>query len=140
MKWLAASRFMDWLGISIAGLLSALAYIFGGQRDLIAALVIFMVIDYLTGVWAAYESKRLCSQIMFRGIVHKTLRFALVAMAVQLDRLMSMNPPLLTIIVIWFLIANEGLSAIENLARAGVPIPERLRSALIGLRTTAEDG
>lgn len=124
---------MDWK----AGLKAVIAtigtvgnYLFGGWDSMLLALVALVAIDYITGVAAAYVRRELSSDVGARGIVKKVGFFALVAIGHILDQTGGFDEPVLRTAVIWFLIANEGLSAVENLAAIGVPIPDAIRAAL----------
>ena len=62
-----------------------------------------------------------------------------VLMAAMLDRALGTDSPIFRSMVIWFYIANEGLSILENLAVAGVPFPRRFRQALEQLRSRNDE-
>lgn len=128
---------MDWQAVLktlVAGLGTAFTYLFGGWDAALVALVVFVVLDYIAGVMAAYFEKRLDSSVGLRGIAKKLGMFVLVVVAAILDRSAGLESPMLRTLVIWFLVANEGLSIIENLAVLDVPIPKPLRDALERLR------
>ena len=97
-------------------------------------LIAFIVIDYLSGVVAAFVCKRLDSAIGARGIAKKVGFLVLVAVAHLLDQVAGLGAPVLKTATIWFLIANEGISITENLGEIGVPIPKTLQDALRRLR------
>ena len=105
--------------------------ILGGWDGFLLCLTAFVVIEYLTGVLAAAQQQRLSSAQGFRGILRKILIFIVVAMGHLLDTTLlgGAGAPLRSA-MIFFYIANEGLSIIENLAALGVPIPKRLKQVL----------
>jgi toxin secretion/phage lysis holin len=105
-------------------------YLFGGWDAILQALVILVLIDYLTGVMAAYFEKTLNSEVGFKGIVKKICIFLMVAMAQTLDVTAGLGEPWIRTCVIMFFVANESLSALENMGRLGVPLPEPLLAAL----------
>ncbi|WP_051650221.1 phage holin family protein [Selenomonas sp. AB3002] len=107
-----------------------IAYLFGGWSASLEALVVAMAIDYLTGVLAAYINPhlKLDSRIGFKGIGKKLMILALVSLAHFLDR--ATGQEIISLIVTWFYFGNEGLSIIENAAKAGVPVPEKLKESL----------
>jgi len=111
-----------------------LHFLFGGWSAPLQILVAFIVIDYLSGVVAAFVGKRLDSSVGSRGIAKKVGFLVLVAVAHLLDQIAGLGAPVLKTATIWFLIANEGISITENLGEIGVPIPDRLRQALAVLR------
>ena len=105
-------------------------YLFGGWDSILRALILLVVIDYLTGVLAAYFEKSLNSEIGYRGSVKKLCIFFMVAIAQTLDLSAGLGDPWIRTYVIMFFIANESLSALENMGRMGVPLPEPLMAAL----------
>ena len=96
-------------------------------------LVIIIVLDYITGVIAACCRRELNSYIGLRGIAKKVGMLCLVVLAQQIDVLTG-TQGIVRIAVIWFLVANDGLSVLENLAETGLKIPEWLINALEGLK------
>ena len=107
-----------------------ITYLFGGLTSPLEALLVAMAIDYATGVLAAYINPhlKLDSRIGFRGIGKKLMILALVSLAHFLDR--ATGQAVISLIVTWFYFGNEGLSIIENAAKAGVPVPEKLAKSL----------
>lgn len=95
-------------------------------------LIILISADYLTGVCKAFCNKNLSSDIGAKGIIKKVALLVVVAIATQLDRLI--NTELIRTAVIYFYVANEGLSILENLTAMGVPFPKQLTEKLIQLR------
>ena len=119
------------VGSSIIGALGmAITYLFGGWTSALEALVVAMAIDYATGVMAAYINPRshLDSRIGFRGIGKKLMILSLVSLAHFLD--VATSQTVISLVVTWFYFGNEGLSIIENAAKAGVPVPEKLQKSL----------
>ena len=111
-----------------------LQFLFGGWSAPLQILVAFIVIDYLSGVVAAFVCKRLDSAIGARGIAKKVGFLVLVAVAHLLDRIAGLGAPVLQTATIWFLVANEGISITENLGEIGVPIPQAIQEALRRLK------
>lgn len=111
-----------------------LQFLFGGWSLPLQILVTFIIIDYLSGVVAAFVGKRLDSRVGVRGIARKVGFLVLVAVAHLLDVGTGMEAPILQTATTWFLIANEGISITENLGEIGVPIPKSLQEALRRLR------
>jgi len=122
-----------WGGISAVG--GALLSNFLGWGKSIEVLLVAMVIDYITGILAAYINPRLAlsSQKGFKGICKKIIIILLVALAHELDKITGQ--PLVQTMVVWFFIGNEGLSILENAGKAGLPIPKKLRDTLEQLAT-----
>ena len=105
---------------------TAATYLFGGWDVALIVLVCFMAIDYLTGVINAVLSKKLSSQVGFKGLAKKLFVVLMLIVAVMLDRLVNGGQWIFRTLVAYFYIANEGISIIENVARLGVPIPQRI--------------
>ncbi|WP_255298532.1 phage holin family protein [Brevibacillus dissolubilis] len=112
-------------------------YMFGGWSPLLEVLAWLVIIDYATGVYAAFVEKKLSSNEGFKGLGKKVLIFFLVAAAHKMDIALG-TPGFLGTITIYFYIANEGLSLLENGTRAGLPVPGALRSALIQLKKRSD--
>ena len=110
-------------------------YFFGAWNAAFEALVWAMAIDYLTGVLAAYINPQLMldSRTGFRGICKKILILLLVSLAHFVDS--ATGQQIVCTAVTWFFLGNEGLSILENAAKAGVPIPDRFRQTLQQLST-----
>jgi toxin secretion/phage lysis holin len=114
-----------------------LSYCLGGVNTLLTALITLMVLDYISGVVTAWFEKKLNSEIGFKGIVKKIMMLMLVAVAVQIDIVAGTNG-ITRSAVICFLLANEGLSILENMAKIGIWIPPILREALQTLKKKGE--
>lgn len=123
-------------GLAIVG--AAFTAAFGGFDLMLHVLVGLVIADYVTGVIAAWYERTLDSGIGARGIVKKILLFMVVALAYQID--MAIGQEIFRTLAIWFYIANEALSIIENAGRCGVPIPAFLKTALEQMRSKANDG
>ena len=116
-----------------ASLGTFLIYLFGGFDVAMQSLLIAIVLDYISGLIKAYNNKVLSSKIGFRGIVKKLGILVLVMIAVVIDRITGESGAIRTLIIYYF-VANEGLSIIENLGEAGLPIPKILKNALKNLK------
>ena len=117
-----------------------LGYFLGGCDGLLVALVMFVVVDYLTGVMCAVADRKLSSEVGFRGICRKVLIFLLVGIANILDVQVIGTGSVLRTAVIFFYISNEGVSLLENAAHLGLPIPEKMKDILEQLHDRAEEG
>ena len=100
--------------------------IFGGWDMLMTALVAMAVADYVTGLIAAGISGSLDSRVGWKGILKKLLSFVAGAVAATVDMATGLEGHPLRAGACLFYIGNEGISIVENLGRAGVPIPARL--------------
>jgi len=116
--------------MTVAALGGYIGYFLGGWDGFLYALVAFVVIDYITGIMAAIIEKRISSEVGFRGIFKKVLIFSLVAVGQIIDSKLIQNGSAIRTAVIFFYLSNEGISILENTAKIGLPIPERLREVL----------
>nr|DAW65140.1 MAG TPA: holin [Caudoviricetes sp.] len=117
----------------VAGsILTFLSYMLGGFDSSLQTIFIFIILDFITGILKAYKNKELSSLKCFYGIVRKMLYFILIIVAVHVDKLVETNNVFRTC-VIYMLIANEGISILENLGKMGVPIPKKLLEKLESL-------
>ena len=115
-----------------------LGYFLGGCDGLLYALVVFVVVDYITGVMCAINDNTLSSSVGFRGICRKVLIFLLVGIANILDVQVIGTGSVLRTAVIFFYISNEGISLLENAGHLGLPIPEKIKVVLEQLHDRAE--
>lgn len=117
-----------------------IGFFIGGADGLIKALIVFAIVDYITGVAAAAIEHKLNSEIGFKGITKKLLLFCIVGVAHVLDLYVLGTGAVCRSAVVLFYIANEGLSIIENVARCGLPIPDKLKIILEQLKENSNDG
>ena len=116
-----------------------IGYFLGGFDGLVLALVAFVVLDYITGLMAAVIEKKLSSDIGFRGIFKKILIFALVGIGHVIDFYLIEKGSAVRTAVIFFYLSNEGLSIMENAAKVGLPIPEKLKTVLLDMKEDGRD-
>ncbi len=116
--------------IAITAVGGWLGYFLGGMDGLLIALLVFMILDYLTGVMRAIVDHELSSAIGFKGICRKVLIFALVGVGHVLDTYVVGTGSALRSAVICFYLSNEGVSLLENASHLGLPVPEKLRDIL----------
>ncbi|UEL47595.1 phage holin family protein [Terrisporobacter hibernicus] len=108
----------------------------GGWDMLLKAIVILVVLDYVTGLLKAIYNKSLSSEIGFKGLIRKIIIFVVIATAYVIQGIVGDAIPLREITILFF-IANESLSLLEN-AGEFVPIPDKLKDTLIQLRDNKE--
>lgn len=119
----------NWLNAVISVVCTTFIWLIGGLDIAILCLITAIVIDYISGLIKAYNTKTLSSSIGFRGILKKVGILLIVMLAVLVDRV-TVNSGAIRTLVIYYFVANEGLSILENLAVAGLPIPKSLKNAL----------
>lgn len=126
-----------WLKVLFSVACTSFAYLAGEVDQVLKGLIVFMVLDYITGFAAAVKGQRLSSKVGFWGIVKKVGMLILVISAHQVDLLLGTNGVTRTA-VMFFLIANDGLSMLENLTECGLPIPDVLKQTLETFRKKGE--
>ena len=123
--------------ISIIGIVgSAIASAFGGWTTGLTTLVIFMAIDYVTGLIVAgvfhkstkTDSGTLESRAGFKGLCRKGVMLLVVLVAYRLD--LAVGTAYIKDAVIIAFMANEAISIIENAGLMGVPMNDTLKNAI----------
>lgn len=138
--WGDVTRMLAVMGGFIAGL-------YGGWPGTMTVLVIFMAADYflgcacaLTGKSAKTEGGHFLSSVAFVGLLKKATIMLVVLLAVQLDKAVGGTNTMFQSAAVFFYIANEGISIIENCGLLGVPVPKALKNALEALRDKGDNG
>lgn len=122
----------------ITGIFGGIAtYFLGGLDNLLIALLIFIVIDYLTGVIKSLYLWKLSSKIGFKGLLKKLAIIICVGVGVILET--HVGIPAVREMIILFFISNEGISILENLGEMDIIIPEKLKNVLLQLREKEEN-
>ena len=109
-------------------------FMWGKLDGLLYALITFMILDYITGVISAYIRKEISSSVGFKGIARKVFIMVLVAVGHILDTQIIGSGSVCRSAVIGFYISNEGISILENSAKIGLPLPEKLTDILAKLK------
>lgn len=104
-------------------------FIYGGDMNLLYAVLIFMAIDIITGWAKALKNGNLWSTKSVMGAGRKSLVLFVIILTNILDHILSLNG-VLVVGVMWYYIATEGLSILENLAEMNVPFPEFVKDKL----------
>ena len=118
-------------------ILTTFVYLVGGFDIAIQSLLIVMVIDYLTGIASAIYNKELSSKVGFKGIIKKFCYLLVVALSVVIDNLLGQSG-LIRSLVIYFFVANDGLSIIENMAEMNIKLPQKLIDTLEQIKKKGE--
>lgn len=125
---------MTFLKVGLIGVATFITSLLGGWDHVLVALLIFIALDYVTGLMAAAIKKEVSSSIGFLGIVRKFCILILIAVGVVLDGVLGLTDPWIRTGIIYFYIMNEGISILENLALVGLPVPPFVKSMLLQLR------
>lgn len=127
-------KIIENLKIIVTALGTGFTWLFGSWDLAIKILIVFMVLDYSTGVIKAWINKEVSSEIGLKGIARKGVIFVVLIVAVMLDRLLNTGTWVFRTLVCYFYIANEGISLLENCAGLGLPIPSKIKDALAQLK------
>ena len=123
--------------LTIIGSIGSFAsYLFGGFDKLLIALVIFMIIDFLSGLILAIVFKnssktkngRVSSEAGIRGLAKKIFILFLVTVATQLDLVLGTSIVRDGVVIAF--ISMEGIDILENATLAGLPVPRIIKNAL----------
>jgi len=93
-----------------------------------------IVLDYITGVMQAIVNKKINSEVGVKGIIKKIGYLVMVAVSVVLDRIVG-DTGAIRDIVIFFFVANEGISLVENWVAIGLPMPKVIIDTLEQIKT-----
>lgn len=123
----------------------AVAGLFGAWTPALTILVIMMLVDYVTGVLVAVtgrspktETGKLSSEAGFMGLAKKGFIMLIVLVATLLDRAIGNAAMVFQSASVFYYIANEGLSILENADLMGVPFPAFIREHLESMQTRKE--
>lgn len=119
--------------IRVSGLFlgGVIGMMFGGKSVVLGVLLAFTVADYVTGLLAGGTTVGLSSKVGFKGIAKKIVIFIVVAVAHGADLVLGSND-MFRDAAIFFYIANEVISILENASRMDVLVPNKLQEAIKG--------
>lgn len=125
---------------------SFIASLFGGWSAALTTLIIFMVIDYMTGLVVAgvfhksqkSDSGTLSSKASWKGLCKKFMTLVVVIVAYRIDKMAGTTFVKDAVIIAY--IANEAISITENAGLMGVPIPAPITKAIEVLKNKDGDG
>lgn len=104
-------------------------FIYAGDMGLLYALILLMILDIITGIAKSIKNKNLWTSKSLFGYSRKIMIFCIIILANTIDQILNLNSGLL-MVTIFFYIANEGLSIIENCAEMDVLIPDEISERL----------
>lgn len=131
---------MNIINVIKAGLTTLITWIgwlLGGYDTMMITLLLFMCVDYFSGVLCGISNKELSSEIGFKGIAKKIMIILLVGVTNLLGQSTGIDG--LRYIVISFYLANEGTSIIENASILGLPVPQKIKDVLEQLKNKNEN-
>lgn len=116
----------------------------GGFDVALVALLQFMVVDIISGICGVLMKgnskygEGISSRGLTIGAIRKGAEFLVIVMAVQLDKVLGSDT--VRTGVVYYLLATEGISIVENLGRCGVPLPSFLIKILDVMKTESDGG
>lgn len=119
----------EWINSIFSVIATTTIYLIGGFDSAVITLLFMMVFDYVTGIISAIYNKKLSSKVGFKGILKKVLMLIIVCVATLIDRLVGESGAIRTL-VIYYYVANEGISILENLVECNVKFPKKLVEVL----------
>lgn len=129
------------LALALTSVGAVLGIFFGKINGLLIALIVAVIFDYVSGLLSAIINKQLSSSVGFKGIAKKVLIFLIVGIANLIDvYVLGGESAVLRTSVIFFYMANEGISILENAGECGLPIPTKLRNLLAQLKDKHDKG
>ena len=139
------TRIKEILTAGVGALGGLMSWLYGGFGDAMLALIVFMALDYMTGLIVAgvfhksskSETGALKSKAGWKGLCRKGMTLGIVMMAALLDRIMG-TAYIRDAVVVGF-IFNESLSILENAGLMGVSYPRALKNALDLLNQKGEE-
>lgn len=131
-------KILEYLKYAVATLGTVITWFLGTWDTAIMVLVAFMVVDYVTGVIKGWYTKELSGDVGLKGIARKFLILLVLMVAVLLDRLLNTGTWVFRTLACYFYIANEGISILENVVVLGLPVPNKLKEALIQLKDSKD--
>ena len=117
---------------------TGITYLIGGADMAIYSLALFMAIDFITGVMVGYKTKTLTRDKSRDGLLKKATIILVLIVAVTLDRLLNNGMWVFRTLIAYFYICSEGLSILENSAKIGIPVPQKLVDALANIKTKGD--
>ncbi|MEG2741746.1 MAG: phage holin family protein [Clostridium sp.] len=131
---------LNYIKVAVVTLGTGITWLLGTWDTALVVLIAFMVLDYATGVLRAWINKEVSSDVGLKGIARKAVIFVVLIVAVMLDRLLNTGTWVFRTLICYFYIANEGISLLENCAGLGLPIPDKLKDALVQLKDGEKKG
>ena len=129
----------------ICAVIGVIEGLYGEWTTALSILAIMMGVDYITGVLVAISGKSpktdgggLSSKIGFVGLAKKGFIMLIVLVATQLDKAIGNTAMVFQTAAVFYYIANEGLSILENADLMGVPFPAFISERLESMRESKD--
>ena len=119
-------------------ILTTFIYLLGGVDVALQCLLVMIILDYISGIVSAIYNKNLDSKIGLKGILKKFMYLVIVCVSVIIDKIVG-NTGVVRTLVIYFFVANDGLSIIESMGKMGIPLPKKLIDTLNQLKNKGDE-
>lgn len=126
---------------TVCAVIGVIAGLYGEWTATLTILAVMMAVDYITGWMVALAGKSpktegggLSSKVGFIGIAKKGFIMLIVLVATQLDKAIGNTSMVFQTATVFYYIANEGLSILENADLMGVPFPKWVKEKLETMR------
>ena len=121
--------------VAVSG--ATFSYLFGGWTSVLELFFFIIILDYVSGLGAAIISGQgLSSAVGFKGLIKKFALVAIVALSHKLD--VALGTQVIMYGSIYFFIANELISILENYGRMNLPLPNHLKKIIHTLKSKGE--
>lgn len=121
---------MNYTSLLLGVCLGTISSIFGGYDKYLKALIVVIVLDFLTGIIKSAYFKKVSSKICYIGICKKFIILIIVCLSVVIEDVLGVPVRYITIM---FFFVNESISILEN-ASVVVPIPDKLVDVIYSIR------
>ena len=126
-------RMKETVGLVGGAIGSLLCFLYGELDTPVLVLITAIAVDYATGMINGILNKKLSSETGLKGFFKKVILILFVAFATQLDKVIGSDGMIRNFIIFYY-IATEGLSILENMVAMGVPVPEKVKEILEQIR------
>jgi toxin secretion/phage lysis holin len=107
----------------------AITFSFGEWSQLLSLFLFVVLLDYISGISASIvEGKGLNSAVGFKGLIKKFAIVLIIALSYQIDKALGLD--VIMSGAIYFFLANELISVVENYGRMGLPLPSQIKKII----------
>lgn len=125
--------------------IGSILYLIGGWNIVMETMLVFIIIDYITGILKALYKKEISSKVGTKGLIKKVSYILAIIVAASLDKIIiehSLKIPLSVFniplsfrdLIAFSIVGNEGISIVENLAEMNILIPNSVKKFLKQLK------
>lgn len=114
--------------VSVVG--TSITFVLGDWDLALTVLVVVMGLDFVSGILRAVHEGTLSSVRGRKGVIKKFGLLLVVVLANLMDMLFAVGDPVFRTLAVYFYIAIEGISFLENLHAVDVLIPKKLKEKL----------